>query len=413
MITLRAYRPAVHHYCREHAPNRRYLPSDIDITSMHADYNKKNQKISLESYRKAVKAKNIGFSVLGNEKCEKCTAAKLHRAQCHGSSEKFEETCRHCKDTLAHLEKAKSARDEYRTDSDALKMAGRLAVSADLQKVIMLPQIPGCKSVLFTRRIIAFNETFAILGGIAKKSAEKHFLVVWNEVVQGRRAENICSAFWQFLKANRDCKEIVIWMDNCAAQNKNWVLFTMFLPAVNGLCEAKTITLKYLEAGHTFMSADSVHHGIEKEMKQVRNIYDWGDFVSMARNSNSKNTTVWDMQISDFQKWKDGFSKAKQIRAKPRIFLKDIVCLQFRQGQKIFYYKKSFKEDFLAADLLKQKFLLEEPQAETIPRGISAERKGSILTKLGPLMPVNRKYFWEHLHESDAPEPDLTNCYGV
>jgi len=27
------------------------------------------------------------------------------------------------------------------------------------------------------------------------------------------------------------------------------------------------ITLKYFEPGHTFMSADSVHHGVEKSMK--------------------------------------------------------------------------------------------------------------------------------------------------
>ena len=38
------------------------------------------------------------------------------------------------------------------------------------------------------------------------------------------------------------------------------------------------ITIKYLNVGHTFMSADSFHHQVEKEMKQVKNVYDFDDF---------------------------------------------------------------------------------------------------------------------------------------
>ncbi|GFR65341.1 CAI-1 autoinducer sensor kinase/phosphatase CqsS [Elysia marginata] len=51
---IKKYNPAVHHYRRKHAPNRLYLPSDITITDMHADFCTSVQKISLETYRTQV-----------------------------------------------------------------------------------------------------------------------------------------------------------------------------------------------------------------------------------------------------------------------------------------------------------------------------------------------------------------------
>ncbi|KAI4790401.1 hypothetical protein KUCAC02_034655, partial [Chaenocephalus aceratus] len=50
------------------------------------------------------------------------------------------------------------------------------------------------------------------------------------------------------------------------------------------------ITLKFFQPGHTFMSADSFHHGVEQEMKSRPGgvVYDFDDFLSVVGNSNSK-----------------------------------------------------------------------------------------------------------------------------
>ncbi|KAL5259987.1 hypothetical protein ACHWQZ_G010188 [Mnemiopsis leidyi] len=54
---------------------------------------------------------------------------------------------------------------------------------------------------------------------------------------------------------------IAIWLDNCSGQNKNWTIFTTLACFMGERCEETpvTITLKYFEAGHTFMAADSFH----------------------------------------------------------------------------------------------------------------------------------------------------------
>ena len=74
---------------------------------------------------------------------------------------------------------------------------------------------------------------------------------------------------------------VLIYPVNCSAQNKNWYLFTLLTSLVNAqdMPTLNSITLKYFERGHTFMSADSYHHSVEKSMKEMKNVYDYGDFV--------------------------------------------------------------------------------------------------------------------------------------
>ena len=123
---------------------------------------------------------------------------------------------------------------------------------------------------IFTRRIIAFHETFASVG---EKSANKDntISVSWHEAIAGRKAEEIASAFVAAFTKERDKKHIIYWCDNCTAQNKNWCLLTTLVGLLNSAeqrLDREDITLKYFEAGHSFMSADSFHHGVELSMKR-------------------------------------------------------------------------------------------------------------------------------------------------
>ena len=80
---------------------------------------------------------------------------------------------------------------------------------------------------------------------------------------------------------------LVIWLDNCSGQNKNWTLFTTLVCYLGEMDPAsvrfKSITIKYFEAGHTFMAADSFHARVEKEFKKTKNIYDFSDYLSCVR----------------------------------------------------------------------------------------------------------------------------------
>ena len=70
-----------------------------------------------------------------------------------------------------------------------------------MQKVIMLPRLSGLKVVVFCKRIVVFNETFAPNGG-SKNSKDKVTGVLWREGIRGRSAADVASTFLSFIKKN-------------------------------------------------------------------------------------------------------------------------------------------------------------------------------------------------------------------
>ena len=106
---------------------------------------------------------------------------------------------------------------------------------------------------------------------------------------------------------------VVIWLDNCSGQNKNWTLLTTLACLMgereSGLEGDKTVTLKFFEAGHTFMAADSFHARVEKEFRKMKNIYDFSDYISCVRRAG----ICIEMKPSDFLDLKSGMSQFAQI----------------------------------------------------------------------------------------------------
>ena len=68
--------PCVPQYRCAHAPNRRYLPSELTVTVTWNDFKAKHPAIGVSSdtSRRIVRKKKIGFTKLGEEECEVCKA---------------------------------------------------------------------------------------------------------------------------------------------------------------------------------------------------------------------------------------------------------------------------------------------------------------------------------------------------
>ena len=129
-------------------------------------------------------------------------------------------------------------------------------VSADMQKVMMMPFMRGVKTCVFTNRLVAFHETFAPLGQQAEKKNPQQV----RSLARASSGISAMDATSAFVKAVRDkaadAKDITIRCDNCSGQNKNWILFTSMVRLLNdnSVPLLNSVTCKYLETGHTFMS---------------------------------------------------------------------------------------------------------------------------------------------------------------
>lgn len=273
----------------------------------------------------------------------------------------------------------------------------------------MLPRCDTFKEVIFTPRIIAFNESFVITG--KKKCATT--AVIWHEAISGRRKEDITSAFYAFMISIRDVKTVILWLDNCCAQNKNWNLFSFFIYIMNSSeVSFERLTVKYFEPGHSFMAADNFHHQVENSLKRMGKVYDFPDFSSAVKQAGSK-VNVITMTINDFYNWSDCTSQYKLNKINPRPYLNQMVEVQFFRNKKTLFYKTDYEQtqavelNFLHSKYYKQN--IKKPAPKSKPKGVTKERKQAIVAKLTSIMPPTRLQFWENLPVSDDTSNNLTD----
>lgn len=133
---INSFGPRIAHYRREHAPDRKYLPSDISITYMYKDFkNKYGDNFSYELYRTVVADLNISFANLGHEECWTCEEYRIHKSFENHDGNENNSTCDVCATYSAHKIKATEAREEYKIDAKKPRSSEEIIVSADLQKV--------------------------------------------------------------------------------------------------------------------------------------------------------------------------------------------------------------------------------------------------------------------------------------
>lgn len=204
-------------------------------------------------------------------------------------------------------------------------------------------------------------------------------------------------------------------MDNCTSQNKNCAFFTFLVYIIN-CCHisADMITINYLEPGHTYMSADSFHHQVEKSLRKMRKVYDFTEFKNAVQQANSRNVEILEMEARDFYNWKD-FSSLHKIRKNQieKAYIHDMVQVYVKRGQMSLYYKKDFNGPPVELNFLNAKINksgIPPPTPKGKPRSISKERRDNIISKLlesdNSIMPKNRLNFWKEIPITEEAEDE-------
>ena len=84
----------------------------------------------------------------------------------------------------------------------------------------MLPRIPGLKEVVFCKRIVVLNETFAPVGGPKMRKGRKPTGVLWHEGIKGRNASDVASRYLNFIRSNRDINDFVFGLITVRARTR-------------------------------------------------------------------------------------------------------------------------------------------------------------------------------------------------
>lgn len=405
---INSYKPCISHYRRHNAPNIKYLPRELTVQSMFSDFNSKYPGFcKIELYRETLKSMHISLCMPKSDVCVDCESHKMSQTENNDIQPIFIDD----EDWNLHKIKASKATAKYHQDSLLPHNQNIRIYSMDLQKVILIPNMPAVKDSYFISRLTAFNLTFCSL---KQKAPFKNYCSMWHEGIGGRDGYNIVDAIFRVFEEERDVKEFIIWSDNCTGQNKNWILYTSLIYLVNQETGPDCVTLRYLTKGHTHMSADGIHGNIERKIAKVRNIYDYND-LKAAVSSSRKGIQVLDVNI--FHKWE---KKKRQVRKNGKeedplngFLLSRVVEVRFKRGTKYLEYKTDFDQpQYTSLDFLQKKFNFKNIPEVLPVRGILKSKKEDILKILVPLMPRNRMNFWNNLIESDSAL-DLVENYDT
>ena len=157
----------------------------------------------------------------------------------------------------------------------------------DFQKVLNTPK-SDASCLYYKRKLSTYNFTIYDVGCC------KGYCYVWTEDDAKRGSNEVTSCLLHFIemKVTEGIKHFYLWSDNCAGQNRNKNLISMFIYASANF----NINIKhtFLEVGHTQNEGDSVHANIERYSSK-RHIYSSDECVELikaAKQTGSKYNVV-------------------------------------------------------------------------------------------------------------------------
>lgn len=310
--------PAVpSHYCRKNTGKDYFLDQGLNVAKMYRSYveNMKNVETevnpaSISTFRSIFNYHfNIGFNQPKKDLCQRCTSFRLMSTE---DQEPLQELYN------LHEKNKNAVKDiQIKEIEDGRKSKDCIIAVFDMQKVLQLPHTQIGPSY-YKRKIKLYN--FTVFDMIDHQG----FCWLWNETTSDKGTDEIASCILIFIRKMQEkgFREFSFYSDNAGGQNRNSMVFAMFLHLANS--EGVNITMRFLEVGHTHNPGDCMHSLIERNSKCVE-IYTPGQWYQLIRNAAVKKPyevqEIQQEEIFDFHElasrldWKKlEINKVRQIR---------------------------------------------------------------------------------------------------
>lgn len=237
------------------------------------------------------------------------------------------------------------ARESKSKDKEVAKLNKALKVfTFDMQSVLSSPCL-NVSCLYYARKFSTYNSTFYDMEN------GEGYCFVWNESQGNRGSDEVGTTIYKLLSMQKpSVTDIIFYSDCCGGQNRNRFIASLLIYMNNNL-KFNSITLKFLESGHTQMEADSIHSTIEK-CKRDATIYspeEWPTLIRQARRKQPYNVTT--LQFSDILDLKTllndlGHTLKKNTKNEQVNWLK-IKALMVNKSTPIqLHYKENWVDDY-------------------------------------------------------------------
>jgi len=153
------------------------------------------------------------------------------------------------------------------------------SISFDLQAILNLPYA-GDSQIYYMRTLSAYNFTNF------ENSNAHGYCYLWDESNGSKGSSEIGSCILQYLYSLPDSvSHVSTFSDTCGGQNRNKNVAAAMLYAVSNIEHLKIIDMKFMESGHSYLEADSMHSTIERarKHKKIYTTQEWSLLLQTAR----------------------------------------------------------------------------------------------------------------------------------
>ncbi|XP_030747603.1 uncharacterized protein LOC115876055 isoform X2 [Sitophilus oryzae] len=303
------------HYCRQRS-SRLYLAPDLTISKLYQLYTEREGPASVKEpvFRRIFNEFEPPLAIFQPKKdqCSICNEAERKKTT---ETDQTYKQHRQRKENIA-LMKTKDKKDAENSET-------MIYATFDLQAVLTLP-FAGDAQIYFSRKLSLMNFTIY-------DSMQNGVCFLWDETGGKKGSSEIGTCLLKYIQnLPREVKHVVLYADTCGGQNRNINVFAALIYAVNTLGTLNIIDLKFMENGHSYLEADSIHATIEKNRKHKK-LYLPRDYKLLIEMSRKKPFpyVVHENRFDDVYNLQDLSSKLISNRKKTTMG-KDVKWLQIK-----------------------------------------------------------------------------------
>jgi len=266
------------HYCRRDS-SKLYLSSDLNKALMYrlyTDHFCKERNISPVSffiYKQTFNAfdPQLSFFLPKKDQCFHCNAN--NNAIDKTDIENY---------WVQHKERVKVAIQMKSDDKKKSALDNGKSfrtISFDLQAILSLP-FSGENQLYYKRKLNVYNFT------IFDSYKNEGYCYVWDECSGKKGSAEIGTCLINYLShLTESVTHVSTFSDTCGGQNRNKNILAAMLYAVNCIDNIETIDVKFMESGHSYLEADTIHGTIERhrKYKKVFTTREWALLFSSTR----------------------------------------------------------------------------------------------------------------------------------
>lgn len=279
-IHISSFPKYVSHYTRNQTESK-FLHSTLNLAIMYRLYKEKyNNPVSQSSYKKVFyKDFNLRFKVPKKDTCKKCDHYGVKIKNAVGVDRQIIEDWHN-----NHLEQAELLQTQMKNDLELAKNDAEVeTLTFDMQKTLPLPRLPT-NIVYYKRQLNAYNF------GVHVGSSGKGIFNVWMETEGSKGTQEVGSCLRKHIMSiTQPVKTLILWSDSCGGQNRSIKIVLMLIHILQNHSSLETISIRFLQSGHSFMQNDTEFGDFECALKMHERVCTVEKYIEIMKNCRLNN----------------------------------------------------------------------------------------------------------------------------